>query len=280
MCAAIGLFSLNDSVAKYLSLTFSTLMVVWARYVGGLIFALAMSWRSLGFRIFHTRSLRLQMLRSLLLVCSTGGNFLALRYMPLADAAAILFTGPLFVCALSVPFLGEKVGWRRWTAIMVGFVGVLLVIRPGFVDVHWSAFASLGSAMAGALYNIVTRKLAGRDAPLTSMAWSVLFGAVALSFAVPFAWTTPQGWEWLLLASMGCLGTFGHFLLIHGHNKAPASILAPFSYTQILWATVIGYFLFNHFPDVWTFVGAAVVIASGIYLVLRERQLGRGATAG
>lgn len=279
MCAAILLFAVNDSTAKYLSLTYSTLMVVWARYVSGLIFALAFSWRQLGAQVFKTHALGLQLVRSFLLLCSTGGNFLALRYMPLADAASILFTGPLFVCALSVPLLGEKVGWRRWTAIMVGFCGVLVVIRPGFQEVHWSAFASLGSALAGALYNIATRKVAGRDHPLTSMAWSVLVGALVLSLIVPFEWQAPEGWAWALFPLMGCFGTFGHFLLIRGHTIAPASILAPFSYTQIFWATAIGYFLFGNFPDLWTFVGAGIVIASGIYLLYRERKLGRGATA-
>lgn len=279
MCAAVFCFAFLDATAKWLSQSYPTEQIVWTRYTGGLLFALAYAWHSMGLRVFRTGRPWLQVLRGALLVACTALNFLALRFLPLADVLAVLFTSPLFTCALSVPLLREKVGWRRWSAIGVGFLGVLVIIRPGFAEVHWAVFLALASAFFGALYNIATRVVAKHDHPKVSLVYVSLVGAVIATPGIAFGWSDPQGWDWGLFLLLGLFGGTGHLLLISAFAAAPASTLAPFSYTQILWTTILGYLLFDRLPDLWTVGGIAIVIASGLYLLHRERVLGRGVTA-
>ena len=277
--AAVFCFAFLDATAKWLSQFYPTGQVVWARYTVGTLFAIAYAARSLGFRMFHTTRPWLQVARGALLVICTALNFVALRYLPLADTLALLFTSPLMTCALSVPLLGEKVGWRRWSAIGVGFAGILLIVRPGFAEVHWSMLCAVGSAFFGALYNIATRRVAGYDHAMVSLVYVSLIGALIATPALAMGWSTPMGWHWLLFLALGICGGFGHLLLINAFSNAPASTLAPFSYTQILWTTILGYLLFDRLPDLWTVAGIAVIICSGLYLLHRERVLGRGVTA-
>lgn len=279
MMAAVLCFALLDSTAKWLAQGYAISQIVWARYLGGLIFAVLYSWPKHGWQVVKTRRPGLQALRGALLLSCTGCNFLALSYLPLAENASILFTTPLFVCALSIPLLGEQVGWRRTLAICVGFFGVLVIIRPGFGALHWAAGVSLAGAFLGALYNITTRKAAGSDSANTSLFYVGLVGTL---LSLPFAfqdWRDPAGLDLALFCFMGLVGGFGHYLLTVAHGLAPASMLAPFIYTQIVWTTLLGYLIFAQLPDLWIFVGAAIVIGSGLYLIYRERQLGRGVTA-
>ena len=222
-----------------------------------------------------TRHPFLQVVRGLMLLASTGFNFLAITYLQLGQTAAISFTIPLWVCALSVPLLGERVGIRRWAAVMVGFLGVLVIMRPGTISFHWAMLLSLGATLCGSIYNIATRKVGGRDRAETSLLYVGLVGSLGAALPLPWHWLMPQGTQWFLLLAMGLCGGIGHFLLIQAHRLAPASLLAPFFYTQIIWMILIGLVVFGDVPDIWTIVGAAIVIASGLFVFARERALGR-----
>lgn len=275
MAAAIMAFAVLDGLAKFAVQTLPTPIAVSFRYFVGLILSVIVIAQAGGPSLLSTRHPWLQAMRGLLLLASTATNFGALNYLQLAQTASISFTNPLWVCALSVPLLGEHVGIRRWTAVVIGFIGVLIVMRPGTAHFHWAMFLSLASAFCAATYNIVTRKVGGHDRAETSLFYVGLFGSLGSTLPLPWFWQMPQGFEWLLLLGMGMAGSLGHFMLIQAHRLAPASLLAPFAYTQIVWMIAVGFFLFRDVPDVWTLLGAAIVIGSGLFVFARERTLGR-----
>src|SRR5213080_5028580 len=273
MCGAVACFALLDTTAKYLNLYMSTLQVVWARYTGAFLFPFIVSnpWTRPG--LIRTTRPFLQFVRSLLLLGSTLLNFAALRYLQLDQAIAVVFSTPFFVAALSGPMLGEWVRWRRWSAIAVGFVGVLVVTRPGAASFHPAALLSLSAALCYALYSITTRILARTDSNETTLFYSNIVGALALLPVVPLVWTTPS--DPLVIALMvatGAIGSFGHYLLIAAHRLAPAAVLSPFIYTEIVLVIVSGYLVFGDVPNRWTLAGAAIVVASGLYILHREHQ--------
>ncbi len=272
MVAAFVLFTFLDTSAKLLAEEMNSLQIVWARFVGHAVLVAAVLLPRKGTRVLASSNLKLQLVRSAFLFLSTIFNFFALRWLQLATTSSIMFTIPLLVAALSVPLLGERVGWRRWTAIAVGFLGVLIIVRPTGATLHWAIGLSLCNVVCVSLYQIATRKLAARDHSDTTSLYSPLFGTVILLPLLPFVWEAPSGpFAWLLLCLLGVFGGVGHWLLIIAHRFAPASLLAPFSYTGILWMTTSGYLVFGHLPDEWTVVGAAVVIASGLYVFHREQ---------
>ncbi len=273
MIAGVFCFSLLDTSAKVLVVDYPVGQVVWARNLGGLLFALFLALPKRGLTVFRSGQPLLQIVRGLLLVGSTAANFTALSYLPLATNAAILYTAPLFICALSVPLLGEKVGWRRWSAITVGFIGAMIVVRPGFAGFHWAASFSLIATLCAAFYNLATRQAAAKDNSYTSLMFVAVVGTLA---STPFAfleWRTPLGWDILLFCLLGVFGSVGHFFLIVAHGLAPASALAPFSYTQIVAVALLGYLVFDHIPDGWVWLGAIIICASGLYLGYRERKV-------
>jgi drug/metabolite transporter (DMT)-like permease len=232
MCGAVACFGFLDATAKYLNLHMNTLEVVWARYTGAFLlpFIVSNPWTRPG--LLRTSRPVLQVFRSCLLLGSTIANFTAIKYLQLDQVVAIGFSTPFFVAALSGPFLGEWVRWRRWTAIGVGFIGVLVVTRPGAGGIHPAALLTLCSALSYAIYSITTRILARTDSNETTLFYSNLVGALAMTPAVSFVWVTPT--EPLIIALMvaaGALGGLGHFLLIAGHRLAPAAVLSPFIYT-------------------------------------------------
>jgi drug/metabolite transporter (DMT)-like permease len=234
MCGAVACFAFLDTTAKYLNLHMSTLEVVWARYTGAFLlpFIVSNPWTRPG--LVTTARPLLQVGRSVLLLASTMCNFMALRYLQLDEAISIAFSTPFFVAALSGPILGEWVRWRRWTAISVGFLGVLVVTRPGPGSFQPAALLSLGGAMCYALYALSTRILARTDSNETTLFYSNIVGAGAMLPVVPFFWTTPT--DALIIALMvvtGALGSFGHYLLIAAHRLAPAAVLSPFIYAEI-----------------------------------------------
>lgn len=278
MCAAFVLFAALDTSAKLLSQELDSLQIVWARFVGHAVLVAAVLIPLRGPRVLATANFKLQAVRSVLLFLSTLLNFIAVAYLPLTTTASIFFTVPLLVAALSVPMLGESVGWRRWSAIAVGFAGVLIIVRPGMAEVHWAIGLSICNALTVALYQIATRRLAARDHSDTTSLYSPLFGALILLPFLPWIWQAPATpLTWVLLCAMGVFGGVGHWLLIIAHRYAPASLLAPFSYSAILWMTASGYLFFGDLPDEFTVLGAAVVIASGLYVFHREqiRKAGR-----
>jgi drug/metabolite transporter (DMT)-like permease len=274
MCGAVACFAFLDTTAKYLSLSMGTLQIVWARYTGGFLFPLIVSnpWTRPG--LIRTTRPVLQIGRSMLLLGSTLCNFAALRYLQLDEAIALVFSTPFFVAALSGPMLGEWVRWRRWTAIAVGFVGVVVIARPGAGTFQPAALLSLAAAVFYALYSIITRILARTDDNDTTLFYSNLVGAVALLPVVPFVWTTPT--DPLVIALMvasGAMGSAGHYLLIAAHRLAPAAVLSPFIYTEIVLVIALGFLVFGDVPNRWTLTGGAIVVGSGLYIIHRERKV-------
>ncbi len=275
MCGAVGCFAFLDATAKYLGRQMDVLEVVWARYTFG--FVLALIWSNPISRPELIRSARpaLQIGRSALLLGSTMLNFFALRYLQLDQALTITFSTPFFVAALSGPLLGEWVGRRRWAAIGVGFLGVLVETRPGFNAVPPAAALSAGGALCYAAYALSTRVLARTDSNQTTLFYSNLVGALVMLPPVVAVWTAPASLRIAaLMLAMGALASIGHFLLIAAHRLAPASVLSPFIYSQLAWTVALGYVVFADVPNRWTMAGAAIVIASGLYLLHRERIRG------
>lgn len=281
MCAAVTFFSGLDCTAKYLvtNTGIPVAEVVWLRFVGQFLLMAAILGPMALPSLLRTQKPALQTLRSLLMVATTACNFIAVKYLRLDQTVSIAFLAPLIVAALAGPLLGEWVGWRRALAIVAGFCGILIVVRPGVTDIHWAFGFSFLSVLAYAIFMIVTRKLSAIDPPFVTLFWALLAGMI---FGFPVAaahWVWPADWfEWLLLLSLGALGGMGHYLLIHAYRLAPASSVSPFMYFQIFSMTTLGFLVFGDRPDHWTLMGAAIIIASGIYLVHRERITARGPT--
>ena len=272
MFIALGLFTLMDTIGKYLSRWYPVPGIVWARYAINLLMLLGfLAWRG-ELRYVRTARPAIQIARGLLLGSATVLYFTALSHLPLADASAIAFVLPLFVAVLAVPMLGERLHAPRLIAILVGLVGALVIVRPGSAAFTVYALLPLGMALLNALYQILTRKVAGLEPPLTSLFYGSLVGAVMFLPALPFAWQTPQDpWHWALLVVLGLLATVGHFILIRAFDFAPATLLAPFVYTQLLWTMLVGFLVFGDFPDGVSLVGMAIIVGAGLYLVGRQR---------
>lgn len=277
MCGAVACFACLDATAKYLGRHVDVIQVVWARYASAFVLALVVFNPLTRPGLLRTGRPGLQIGRSTLLLATTVLNFAALKYLQLDQALAILFSTPLMVAALAGPMLGERIGSRRWGAIVVGLVGVLIVLQPGFGAVHPAALLSMLSAVCAAFYAIATRVLSRFDSDETTLFYSNLVGVLLLTPVMPFVWTTPTDpLQIALMTGFGAFGSLGHFLLIVAHRHTPASILSPFSYSQILWTTILGFVVFGDVPNRWTVAGVTIVIASGLYLLHRERVRRRG----
>ena len=275
MCGAFACFSALDATAKWLSPRIGVIETTWVRYVSSFLFVSVMLNPWSHPTLAETRRPWTQAFRSFALLASTLLNFLALQYLQLTETMTIMFTQPLVVALVSGPLLGEWPGPRRLAAIGVGFLGVVLVTRPGAGGIHWAAIYSFIGVGAYAAYSIMTRSLAGDDPSETTMFYSAAAGILLLTPAIPFIWhTTPDLKTLALMALVGFWGALGHWLLILAHRHASAAVLAPFLYTQIVWMILLGYLVFGDVPDIWTLAGGAVVIASGIYLFHRERVRG------
>ncbi|HTQ82408.1 MAG TPA: DMT family transporter [Pseudolabrys sp.] len=276
MCCAVASFSCLDATGKYLNYHMDTIEVVWTRYFFAFVLTLIFANPFTRPGLARTSRPFMQVGRSALLLLSTVLNLFALRWLQLDEALSILFSTPFMVAALCVPLLGESVGWRRWTAITVGFVGVLVVARPGFGGLHPAALLSLAGAVCYAFYVISTRVLSRTDSSDTTQFYTSLVGAVAMSLVVPLVWTNPESaFIAGLMVMIGALGGGGHYLLILAHRRAPASALAPFIYTQMIWTTALGFLVFGDVPHRWTIVGGVLVIGSGLYLLHRETVKGK-----
>jgi drug/metabolite transporter (DMT)-like permease len=277
MLLALAFFSTLDTAAKWLATRegIPVMQLSWLRFLvqflGLLILVPALGLMSLE-RLFTTKKFAKQMVRSTLMAATTLFNFLALQYLRLDQTITIVFLAPLVVAALAGPLLGEWVGWRRAIAIAVGFAGILIAVRPGFGDVHPAVIYSFLAMAAYALFMLLTRHLAPYDPPLVTLFYSMFVGTL---FGAPVAlmqWVWPDSWTtWALLLSLGLLGGTGHFLFILAYSRAPASAISPFLYAQLITMVAMGYLVFGDVPDLWTLIGASVIIASGIYLIHRER---------
>ncbi|MCC7046224.1 MAG: DMT family transporter [Alphaproteobacteria bacterium] len=271
MIASMAVFSAVDCTSKFLAASYHPVMVTWGRQaIQILLLAPIVLWAGPA-RSLRSAAQGQQILRGLLLIGSTVCFISGLARLPLAEASAIGFVSPMFTTALSIPLLGEKVGVRRWAAMLVGFAGALVVIRPGTAAFDPAALFPVASAAFWAFALIVTRRMSRRDTALTTLVYASVVGLVAASFPLPWYWSMPDPGAVALMAIMGMMSLTGHYLLVTAFERGMVSILAPFSYSQMIWATVFGYLVFDSLPDAWTGVGAAIIIASGIYVWHRER---------
>jgi drug/metabolite transporter (DMT)-like permease len=269
---AVGIFTVMDSGAKYLTRFYPVPAIVWARFVASLLVLLLFLAARGQLRLVRTSRPRLQFARGLLLAGATVFFFSSLKVLPLAEASAIGFIMPLFLALLAVPMLGERMDGARLAAVIAGFAGVLLVIRPGSAAFTPYALLPICMAVCNALYQILTRRVAGVEPALTSLVWGSIVGTVLFSFVSPFYWVMPTNpWHWVLIGLLGVLATVGHFTLIKAYDYASASGLAPFFYTQFVWILLVGWLVFGEFPDGWSLAGIGVIAAAGLFVVGRHR---------
>jgi drug/metabolite transporter (DMT)-like permease len=273
MCAGVALFPLMNAAVKLLTAGYPVVEIIWARFTGHLIVMLIVFLPQYGRRLIATRRPLVQIGRSLLMLVSNGVFVLAIGKVPLATASAIGFTSPLIVTALSVPLLREQVGWRRWSAVCVGFAGALLIIRPGHALADPAVLLLLASSAAYALYQIATRWVMAHDSPATGIIFAALLGSLGTTMVLPLVFVMPKSLvDLAMLLSLGGLGGGGHFLVIKAFQAAPASVIAPLGYVELIGTATLGYLIFANFPDSLTWVGALIIIASGLYIAMRERR--------
>jgi drug/metabolite transporter (DMT)-like permease len=272
MCGAVACFSGIDACAKYLNSYLDIVQIVWARYTFAFFFSFAISNPIARPTLMRTKRPWLQFGRSFLLIASTALNIVALRHLQLDQTVSIMFSTPLLVALLAGMLLGEWVSLSRWVAISIGFIGVLVVMRPGVGGIHPAAIFTVAGTILYSIYMIATRVLARTDSTETTVFYSNVVGFVGTTLLLPLVWSTPQSWTVaVIMIAIGAFGALGHYLLIAGHRLAPAPVLAPFIYTQIVWMVALGYIFFGNVPSAWTLAGAAIVICSGLYLLLSER---------
>ena len=264
-----------DGFAKYLSSDLPVLQITWARYFFTVAFTLPIMFFFFRKNLVWTDKPKLQLIRGLILLTANVCFFYSISIISLAKALTLAFIAPLIVTAFSPIFLGEKVGFRRWSAVIIGFIGSMVVIRPGFVEINLASLAALGTGVMYGFYLIITRKLSSYDNPLLTLLLTGVVGAIIISFVMPFVWIKPTLNQWSMMAAIGIFACVGHLFIILSLKYADASKLAPFSYFEIVTNIIIGYYFFSDFPDKWTFLGLFIIILSGIYISRRENIVKR-----
>ncbi len=264
-----------DGFAKYLSSDLPVLQITWARYFFTVAFTLPIMFFFFRKNLVWTDKPKLQLIRGLILLTANVCFFYSISIISLAKALTLAFIAPLIVTAFSPIFLGEKVGFRRWSAVITGFIGSMVVIRPGFVEINLASLAALGTGVMYGFYLIITRKLSSSDNPLLTLLLTGVVGAIIISFVMPFVWIKPTLNQWSMMAAIGIFACVGHLFIILSLKYADASKLAPFSYFEIVTNIIIGYYFFSDFPDKWTFLGLFIIILSGIYISRRENIVKR-----
>ncbi len=273
MCAASSIFSIMNAMVKHLSVELPTAEIVWMRNLSHLVFVVLLLGPVMGRRLFVSRRPGSQIVRSCFLLGSNIFYFTAMATVPLAEASAISFVSPFLVAIAAAFILGERVGIAHWVAIGVGFLGAMIIIQPGSGHLPWQAVFVLGSSCCYSVYQVMTRGVAGDDTPETSVFYASLVGSVLTSLAVPFFWQTPSGWlTWVKLCSLGIFGGLGHYCVARALMWGPAPVISPFQYVQLVAASLFGYFIFGDIPSIWTYVGAVVIIGSGVSIALRARR--------
>ena len=264
-----------DGFAKYLSSDLPVLQITWARYFFTVAFTLPIMFFFFRKNLVWTDKPKLQLIRGLILLTANVCFFYSISIISLAKALTLAFIAPLIVTAFSPIFLGENVGFRRWSAVIIGFIGSMVVIRPGFVEINLASLAALGTGVMYGFYLIITRKLSSSDNPLLTLLLTGVVGAIIISFVMPFVWIKPTLNQWSMMAAIGIFACLGHLFIILSLKYADASKLAPFSYFEIVTNIIIGYYFFSDFPDKWTFLGLFIIILSGIYISRRENIVKR-----
>lgn len=268
-------FACMDSISKWLVADYAVGQLMWIRYALLVLFACFVLRRRGILTTLRTQRPGLQIVRSLTQIVESAMFVFAFRYLPLADAHAIAATSPLIVIALGVFFLGERAGAARWLAVGAGFVGVMLIVRPGFREIGWPLLLPLVGAFLWAGYQVMTRLAARTDTPETSFLWSALVSFAATCFVGPLDWRWPTVNAWALMVVIAILGAVAHYALIKALDYAEAGAVQPYAYTLLLWATVMGFLVFGDVPDGWTVLGGAVVVLSGLYTWHHDRRYAR-----
>lgn len=270
---SVACFSVLNAISKTLTEHYPVVQVIWARYVFAFVFMMALFLPRSGRALFRWHNVGSQVVRGLLLFFSSYLYFHGIVYLPLATAAAISLTSPLVVTALSARFLGEPVGVARWIAVCVGFAGALIVVRPGHANFEWHSLLVVGSTLCSAFYQLYSRRYGQTERPDASATMATIVGTVVATPMLPFEWAAPAfGWDWVLFVAIGVLAGVGHYFVTIAYSQAPAATIAPFNYGQLIGAAILGYLIFDSIPDFWTWVGAAVIVCSGLYLGHAERQ--------
>ena len=264
-----------DGFAKFLSSDLPVLQITWARYFFTVAFTLPIMFFFFRKNLVWTDKPKLQLIRGLILLTANVCFFYSISIISLAKALTLAFIAPLIVTAFSPIFLDEKVGFRRWSAVIIGFIGSMVVIRPGFMEINLASLAALGTGVMYGFYLIITRKLSSSDNPLLTLLLTGVVGAIIISFVMPFVWIKPTLNQWSMMAAIGIFACVGHLFIILSLKYADASKLAPFSYFEIVTNIIIGYYFFSDFPDKWTFLGLFIIILSGIYISRRENIIKR-----
>ena len=268
--SATLLFGTSDTISKYLSGSLPIVEFIWIRYILFLVMAFVLMRRAQR-RSVRSKNKNLQIIRG---ICVVGSSILfvyGVRQLTMAQATTISFLSPMLITILSIPVLGETVGARRWAAVAAGLLGMLIVVRPGLGGFQPAGLFGVASSFCWALALIITRKISSSDPPEITILWSAAIGTVVLSLLLPFEFVWPTATQLGLSLVLGVLASCGQWIIILAHRIAPASLLAPFFYCQLLWVTALGYLVFGNLPDVWTITGAGIIILSGLYTAHRER---------
>jgi drug/metabolite transporter (DMT)-like permease len=273
MLVASSLFPVMNGLVQILSARYSTEQIVWARAASHFVFILALFAPSYGVALVRTGTLKWQVIRSGVHLFSMICFFTGVKYLPLAKASSISFLAPFFVALLAWPILGERMTAGRMGAVIVAMLGALIVIRPGSEVFHWASLFMLGSAFCYGLYQILTRRVARHDSAETSAVYSALVGTVVMSIVAPFVWVPVAAWtDAALLFSLGIIGGLGHYFVARAMTYAPASIVAPFGYWQLVGAVIVGYLISGYLPDAFTWLGAGVIVSAGVYIAWCETR--------
>ena len=259
-----------DGFAKYLSAELPVLQITWARYFFTVVFIFPLMLFFFKKYLVWTDKPKLQLIRGLILLTANISFFYSISVISLPKALTLAFVAPLVVTAFSPFFLGESVGYRRWAAVIIGFIGSLVVIRPGFLEINLASLAALGTGIMYGFYLIITRKLSTSDNPLLTLLLTGVVGAIIATTFMPFVWVSPTFNQWSIMAAIGLFACIGHLFIILSLKYADASKLAPFSYFEIVTNIIIAYYFFGDFPDSWTFLGLFIIVFSGIYISRRE----------
>ena len=275
MVGGSAVLTLSDAATKWLTAGYPVGQVISIRAVFSLLPILIFAWHAGGLSSLRIRDLRMQSIRT---ACAVASSFLfvgGLAYLPLADCVAIAFSGPLFVTALATPMLGEQVGWRRWSAVLVGFLGVLVIVRPTDGTIQWVALLPLSGAACGALRDLLTRKVRASASPVAVLAFMMTAMGLSGLTTIPFGWAPVASMDLLLLATAGVLVGVAQYLVIHAFYIAEASLIIPYKYLSLIWASLYGFVIWGDVPGRNVMLGASLVVGSGLYIIHREAQLAR-----